>query len=153
MMGYHITKIENLLGENGIAEKGLLPRQGERSKQVGDNRVTICFTDDYYNLPFWKEQLYESTDSNELCVLTFQEDRKRCIKEYRELSTNCLIPPEEIYVVIFYNRITFEEISLEELSEYNEDISYQVAKKMIPIREYTPYIESKENYQYCKKNI
>ena len=80
MIGYHLTKVENLLGENGIAKKGIIPQCGERSLSVKDERITICFTDNYYNLSFWREELYPMTPDEELCVLAFEENKKECLK-------------------------------------------------------------------------
>lgn len=156
MMGYHLTKIENLLGENGIAKKGLLPQCGERSIHIGDNRCVVCFTNDYYYLPFWKEELYKDTPLEELCVLTFHSDRNECEKNYREFSTTDKIPPEEIFVTTFYDRDTLEEINLNQLEEnridYNEyhmpSTSLKIGIYIEPLKDYVESLE--KAYQYMK---
>ena len=41
MRVYHLTKKENLFGEYGIINKGLIPQCGERSMSIKDNRVGV----------------------------------------------------------------------------------------------------------------
>ena len=152
MDGYHLTRVENLFGEEGIASKGLIPQRGARSTMIGDKRVVLCFTDDYYNLPFWKEVLYQSTPVEELCVLIFNIDEKDCLKNYKEFATKLVIPPQEISIASFWFELQ------KEIPFYNLDEHYlfNIEVRKTSIENYIIDREESKNdssYQFCKKKI
>lgn len=119
MKAFHLTKIENLYGKEGICAKGLIPTCGERSKSIGDTRCVISFTSKYYTLPIWWLYLYPETDPNELCVLSFDIDKKRCIKHINdtEFYTYDYIPSENINIANFYDKRTMKKIPFIYLNE------------------------------------
>lgn len=153
-MGYHITKKENLFGREGIAEKGIVPMHGERSDMVGDDRTTICFTTDIYDLPFWKKQLYPDTPVEDLCVLSFPYDKNDCMKGYKEYSIDNIVDINDIYIVTFYDRDTLLNVSFEELEKpischYNQSKYFKIGIQFSSLMEYKKSFE--ESYQYVKK--
>ena len=129
MKCFHLTKIENLYGEEGICSKGLISTCGERSKKIGDNRSVISFTSKYYTLPVWWLYLYPKTEPEELCVLTFNIDEEDCINHINstEFYTNKCIPPENINIASFYDKKTMEQIPViylkkDPIAYYNDSI-------------------------------
>ncbi len=112
MVVYHLTKKENLYGENGIISKGLIPQNGDRSKMINDNRVAISFTNNFYTLKVWWIYLYPNEELDDLCILTFNIEKKDCIntENKTEFYTTKQILPEKISIATFYNKKTHEEI-------------------------------------------
>ena len=112
MRVYHLTKKENLFGDTGIINHGLIPQCGERSKSINDNRVGVSFTNNYDTLKVWWIYLYPDTNVNDLCVLSFDIDKKDCKKTENktEFYTTKTIYPDEISIPSFYNKRTNEEI-------------------------------------------
>lgn len=157
MQVFHLTKLENLYGENGICSKGLIPFCGERSKRIGDTRQVVSFTSKYYTLPIWWLYLYPKTNPNELCVLSFYIDKKDCINHINksEFYTYNSIPPEKISLVYFYDKKTMDEIPFVYLEKngikyYNSDIfptKVEITMKKIPISELI-----KTKYKILKKD-
>ena len=147
--GFHLTKKENLYGENGICSKGLIPTCGERSKSIGDGRCVISFSSKYYTLPVWMIYLYPKVDPSDLCVLSFEIDKKDCVKHINntEFYTYNCIPPEKISIVSFYDKRTLEEIPFQYLQKdgmrrYGQDIF--LSKQEIVLSE-TPITELVKN--------
>ncbi len=138
---FHLTKKENLYGENGICSKGLIPTCGERSKSIGDSRYVISFSSRYYTLPIWRMYLYPKVDTNDLCVLSFEIDKKDCVNHTNdtEFFTYNSIPPEKINIVNFYDKNTLKEIPFQYLQKNGmKDIlgsKYEIVLKETPITE------------------
>ena len=111
MKAFHLTKIENLYGEDGIIAKGLVLNIGDRSKSIDDENSAIYFTSSYFDLPAWWLYLYPKVKPQELCVLTFDIPDNCCIKKQEcEYYTYNKIPPEDIKIVSFFHGITNEEV-------------------------------------------
>ena len=112
MKVYHLTTKENLYSENGIIKQGLLPQCGNRAKMIKDNRVGIFFTNNFNTLPIWTNYLYPYAKFDDLCVLTFDIEKKDCIptENRTEFYTTNQIVPEKISVATFFNQKTHEEI-------------------------------------------
>lgn len=146
---FHLTKKENIYGENGICSKGLIPTCGERSRSIGDKRSVVSFSSNYYTSPVWMIYLYPGVDPSDLCVLSFEIDKKDCINHINdtEFFTYNTIPPEKINIVSFYDKKTLEEIPFYHLQEnamrrYGQDIL--LSKQEIVLRE-TPITELIKN--------
>ena len=134
MKAFHLTKIENLYGENGIITKGLVPTCGERSKSIGDENCAIYFSSSYFSLPAWWLYLYPNVSLQELCVLTFDVPDNCCIKKQeKEYYTYTSIPPENINIVKFYHGITKEEVSFIYLQQDTLYYGYDWASKSVPL--------------------
>ena len=111
MKAFHLTEIKNLYGENGIIEKGLIPKNGDRSKRINDYNKAVYFSSTYYTMPVWCLHLYSRSQSENLCVLTFDIDDDDCVEvQNTEYYTQNIIQPEDIRIVHFYHGITKEEI-------------------------------------------
>ena len=123
MRVYHLTKKENLFGEYGIINEGLIPQCGERSSSIKDNRVGVSFTNNYDTLKVWWIYLYPNINVNDLCVLSFDIDKKDCQKTVNktEFYTTKTIIPNEISIASFYNKITNEEIPFHLLDSQSYD--------------------------------
>ena len=119
MKAYHLTEVCNLYCENGIIEKGLIPQCGERSQKIGDNRIVVCFTNDYYTLKVWHLYLYPRVHPLELCVLTFDIPESEAMnwQNETEFATEFQILPENISFANFYDKDTGEEIPFYYLEE------------------------------------
>ena len=116
---FHLTKKENLYGEKGICYNGLIPTCGERSRSIGDMRSVVSFSSKYYTLPVWMIYLYPGVDTNDLCVLSFEMDRKDCFNHINdtEFFTYNSMPPEKINIVNFYDKKTLKEIPFQYLQK------------------------------------
>lgn len=131
---YHLTKKENLYGDTGIASLGLIPQCGIRSKSINDSRIGVSFTNNYYTLKVWWIYLYPHTNIEDLCVLSFDIDKKDCkgTQNKTEFFVNKIIPAEKISIASFYNKKTNEEIPFHKLGvqAYND---YNWGEKPEPI--------------------
>ena len=150
MDGYHLTRVENLVGEEGIASKGLIPQCGVRSTLVGDERVVVCFTDDYFYLPFWKEELYRFAFPEELRVLTFSINEKDCMKNYREFATKLAIPASKISIASFWLSSIQEGIPFYRLAKYRDYPDYIEVRKT-SLENYILEESKDKPYQFYKK--
>lgn len=120
MKAFHLTKIENLYGENGIIAKGLIPSNGNRSQSIKDENCAVYFSSSYYTMPTWWLYLYPKDQPQELCVLTFDIPDDHCVKKQEtEYYTFDHIPPEAISAVHFYHGITNEEVQFIYLQKDN----------------------------------
>lgn len=111
MKVFHLTEIKNLYGDDGIIAKGLIPQRGERSQSIDDENYAIYFTTECSNIPTWWENLYPTTSSEELCVLSFDIPEHCCIKiNNLEYYTAFTIPPKRINIASFFDLNTHEEV-------------------------------------------
>lgn len=147
MEGYHITKIENLYGKDGIIRRGLIPQCGERSRTINDSRIGISFTNDFYTLPVWRFYLYPRELIPQLCVLSFQIDDSICFNHINktEFITHNLITPDDIFLTYFFDKKTGKEIPFTHLDRdavrwldwiNNEKIEIEMQKQPIKMLQY-----------------
>ena len=160
MKAYHLTKIKNLYGEDGICSKGLIPMNGERSQSIKDNRCVLSFSSVYYSLPIWYSYLYRYVNPNELCVLSFNIDKKDCTNHINktEFYTYKTISPKKINIVTFYDEKTLEEIPFYLLDKdmikyYNHDIFPSRVKVIISEKPINNLHYNKHSLLYKKRII
>ena len=82
----------------------------------------------------WWIYLYAHTDVNDLCVLSFDINKKDCkkTKNKTEFYTTRTIKPDEITIVSFYNKKTNEEIPFHLLGvQYYDDYGWGEKPKPI----------------------
>jgi len=116
---FHITNKENI---KSIKEKGLVPKIGERSKQVGDTVKGIYFFDNIYNLYEWIECLYKNKDITSLALLRFNLKRRKWF-----IHNNCedfyiihKVSPDKIeYLENLDGRVYEKELIWKKLNSYN----------------------------------
>lgn len=153
MKAFHLTKIENLYGDDGIISIGLVPKNGDRSKSINDMNEAIYFSSSYYTIRDWWLYLYPKLDPRDLCVLTFDIPDEYCIeKQKTEYYTSQAIPPEDISIVRFFNEIDDEEVLFTHLQKNSLDYGDWGSKpKLITYRlEETPItslINDKEGHK------